>query len=419
MSLENEIDTLAEMQKKGGKKVVNMPIPFELNSNDNPKANSLRNVGLILERDPVLKNIFAFNDFTHEIGVVKDVPELNIKKGQMIDDYDPAILRYIEDHYHLLFNRNLFQMAVTNDARQRTYNPVTDYFDFCYTEWDGKKRVADFLPRFLGVEKSEITTLITKLFFVGAVTKAYEPETKFDFVLDLVGGQGAGKTTFLIKMAKDWYTDQFADFKDKDGYSIMLRSLIANDDEMTATNNSSFESLKKFVSAQELEFRPPYGRKSIRYPKNFVLARTTNEMTYLKDRTGERRFLPVKVDGSHQEETPFYDLTDKIIDEMWGEFVSYYQHDFSFGLTKKQEKMLTKHREDFMYVDEVEEGIDEFLQETSETFLSSNQIGKYLGEDNLVKNRRLSKKIKYVMDNKDDWEYVKNPKRGYKALNRH
>jgi len=44
---------------------------------------------------------------------------------------------------------------------------------------------------------------------------------------------------------------------------------------------------------------------------------------------------------------------------------------------------------------------------------------KNLGEDNLVKNRRLSKKIKYVMDNKDDWEYVKNPKRGYKALNRH
>lgn len=415
MSLEESMNILSEMQKKDKpKKIVNMPIPFELNAKDAIKTNSLKNIGLILERDPMLKNVFAFNDFTHEIGVVKDIPDLNIKKGQMLDDYDPAILRYVEDKYGVFFNRNLLQMAVTNDARKREYNPVTDYFDFVYMNWDGKKRVADFLPTFLGAEKSDITTLITKLFFTGAVSKAYEPDTKFDFVLDLVGGQGAGKTTFLIKMAKDWYTDQFSDFKDKDSYSVMLRNLIVNDDEMTATNNSSFESLKKFVSAQELEFRPPYGKKSIRYDKNFVLARTTNEMTYLKDRTGERRFLPIKVDSSKQLMSPFTDLTDEVIDQMWGEFTSYYQHSFSFGLTKEQENLLTEHREDFMYIDEVETKIDECLNDWPDDFISSSQVAKYLGEENLVKNRRLAKKIKYVMDNKAGWTYVNHPKRGYK-----
>ena len=395
-------------------KVVQMPLDFELNDKDNIKTNSLKNIGLILEHDKVLRNIFAFNDFTHEIGVVKDVPDLRIDKGQMIDDYDPSILRYIEDNYHLLFNRNLFQMAVVNDARKRRYNPVVDYFDLVYTQWDGKYRVDDFLPTFLGVEKSNITTLITKIFFVGAVAKAYEPETKFDFVLDLVGGQGAGKTTFLRKMAREWYTDQFTDFKDKDNFGVMLRSLIANDDEMTATNNSSFESLKKFVSAQELEFRPPYGKTSIRYPKNFVLARTTNEMTYLKDRTGERRFLPVKVDGTRQKKTPFDDLTDEVINQMWGEFVSYYQHGFDFGLSRKQEQELATYREDFMYVDEVESQIEYFLEKYPDDFVSSNQVAKFLGEANLVKNRRLAKKIKYVLDNKAGWSYVNYPKRGYR-----
>lgn len=395
-------------------KVVQMPLDFELNDKDNIKTNSLKNIGLILEHDKVLRNIFAFNDFTHEIGVVKDVPELRIDKGQMLDDYDPSILRYIEDNYHLLFNRNLFQMAVVNDARKRRYNPVVDYFDFVYTQWDGKHRVDDFLPTFLGVEKSDITTLITKIFFVGAVAKAYEPEIKFDFVLDLVGGQGAGKTTFLRKMAREWYTDQFTDFKDKDNFGVMLRSLIANDDEMTATNNSSFESLKKFVSAQELEFRPPYGKTSIRYPKNFVLARTTNEMTYLKDRTGERRFLPVKVNSKLQKKTPFDDLTDEVINQMWGEFVSYYQHGFDFGLSRKQEQILAKYRENFMYVDEVETQIEYFLEKYPDDFVSSNQIAKFLGEASLVKNRKLAKKIKYVMDNKAGWSYVNHPKRGYR-----
>jgi len=395
-------------------KVVQMPLDFELNDKDNIKTNSLKNIGLILEHDKVLRNIFAFNDFTHEIGVVKDVPDLRIDKGQMLDDYDPSILRYIEDNYHLLFNRNLFQMAVINDARKRRYNPVVDYFDFVYTQWDGKYRVADFLPTFLGVEKSGMTTLITKIFFVGAVAKAYEPEVKFDFVLDLVGGQGAGKTTFLRKMAREWYTDQFTDFKDKDNFGVMLRSLIANDDEMTATNNSSFESLKKFVSAPELEFRPPYGKTSIRYPKNFVLARTTNEMTYLKDRTGERRFLPVEVSLENQKKTPFDDLTDEVINQMWGEFVSYYQHGFDFGLSRAREQILSEYRENFMYVDEVETQIEHFIKRYPDDFVSSNQIAKFLGEPNLVKNRKLAKKIKYVMDNKTGWKYVNHPKRGYR-----
>jgi predicted P-loop ATPase len=413
------MDKLSKMQRES--KVVSMPINFALNAKGDIKTNSIRNIGLILEHDKVLRAIVALNDFTHEIGVVKDVKELHMDKGQMLSDYDPAILRYIEDNYDLFFNRNLLEMAITNDARKRKYNPAVDYFDFVYTEWDGKERVADLLPDFLGVEKSDITTLITKIFFTGAVSKAYEPETKFDFVLDLVGGQGAGKTTFLRKMAREWYTDQFTDFKDKDNFSVMLRSLIANDDEMTATNNSSFESLKKFVSAQELEFRPPYGHESIRYDKNFVLARTTNEMTYLKDKTGERRFLPVKVDARRQKKTPFDDLDDDLINQLWGEFTSYYQHGFTFGLTKNQDRLLSKHREQFMYIDEVEAQIEDFLQSYPDDFVSSKQIGKYMGEDNLVKNRRLSKKIKYVMDNKPHWEpKVKKingkAKRGYKRL---
>ena len=54
-------------------KVVQMPLDFELNDKDNIKTNSLKNIGLILEHDKVLRNIFAFNDFTHEIGVVKEI----------------------------------------------------------------------------------------------------------------------------------------------------------------------------------------------------------------------------------------------------------------------------------------------------------------------------------------------------------
>lgn len=370
------------------------------------KENVLNNVTLIFNNDPLFKGKFQFNEFTLDNEITDKIIIAGgaIKAGIIEDVAEDFIVEYIQRRYKFTVRPELVYRAFSMVCRLNPYNPVTDYFDDAEQEWDKKTRVDTFLPEFLGAPKNQVTILITKLFLTGTVAKAYNPESKFDFVLDLVGDQGTGKTTLLKKLGDKWYVDSIENFKDKDEYSKMLRALIVNDDEMKATNVSSFQSLKKFVTLTELEFRKPYERHSVRYQKHFTLARTTNEIDYLKDKTGSRRFLPIRVSKANQSKNPVSDLTDDLIKQIWGEMVHYYKKDDVPYPNEEEQKLLADVREQFEYVDEVENQINIFLDKRIEEWVASSDIAEEgLSVDNLATNRSLAQKIKYIMDNKSDW----------------
>lgn len=405
-------DKVVQFDKKNAEKLSKLTSKeennwgFKTNKYGQLKNNSLVNIEIILERDPILKDTFRFNEFTTEIDVVKPNSELMFKTGQLVDAYVDQIASYIENNsdYGVLFDNKKIRSAITVVAMRHHYNPIIDYFDDAYRAWDHKQRLNHIMGDYLGVEETTVTQLITKLFFVGAVAKAHNPKTKFDFVLDLVGGQGAGKTTFLQKIAPlGYYTDQFSTFDNKDDYAVMRRALIINDDEMTATNNASFEILKKFITLQEFEYRKPYGHQAERFDKNFVMARTTNELYYLKDKTGERRFLPLHVSKTRQKHHPVTDLTDKYVKQCWGEAMQLYKDSFSFALTSEQEKKLDEHRQSFMYTDELEDKIDEALnnQFKDKDFITNEALSLAVvpGID-LVKNRKIGNQISNIMVNR-------------------
>lgn len=386
-----------------------MALPFSRNKEGNIKANSLMNIELILDNDPELKGMFKFNEFTAEIEVVKDSTILHIAKGQLLDRYVDEIASYIEravDYDHILFNNDRIRSAISVIASKHAFNPVKEYFDTSEKAWDGDDRLHNVFSDYLGVEKTPATDLIADIWFRGAVAKAYNPLVKFDFVLDLVGGQGAGKTTFLRKIAPlGYYTDQFLSFTDKDDFAVMRRSLIVNDDELTATSNSSFEELKKFVTLQMFEYRKPYGHTAERFPKNFVMARTTNELYYLKDKTGERRFLPVHASKAAQKFHPVTDLTAEYVQQLWGQAVSDYRKNQSFYLLEEAEEILSKQRENFMYTDEVEDQIEMLLESTFEDrhFIAASEIALQMGVSDLTTNRKLANQIANIMVNRFGW----------------
>lgn len=182
---------------------------------------------------------------------------------------------------------------------------------------------------YLGAEDNKITVKMTRIFFEGLVMKVKNPYIKFDRVLDLVGGQGVGKTWIMYKLAGfgQFYTDSISSFSDKDSLLEMTKNLIINDDEMTITNKTSFEELKSFISKTSISVRKAYARSSRDYPKGFVLVRSTNNHEYLRDKTGNRRFMTMVVD-SKKRTKDVSDMTKEDVQQILGEAMH------EFGKTK-------------------------------------------------------------------------------------
>ncbi|QEA50861.1 virulence-associated E family protein [Leuconostoc lactis] len=378
---------------------------FVKNKNGTIKENVIGNITLIFNHDKLFAGKFRYNEFTGDNEITENmiISAGKIKAGIIEDVAEYFIIEYIQRVYGFTVRPELIYQAFVTVSRLNPYNPVVDYFNEAEKAWDGEKRIDTFLSDFLGAPKNDVTALVTRLFLTGTVSKAYNPLGKFDFVLDLVGDQGTGKTTLLKKLGGDWYVDTVENFKDKDEYSKMLRALIVNDDEMKATNVSSFQSLKRFVTLTELEFRKPYERHPVRYQKHFTLARTTNEIDYLKDKTGSRRFLPIRVSKENQTKHPVKDLSNDIVKQIWGEAVHYYKQNGVPYPNEEQLKLLEKAREHFEYVDEVENQINVFLDNRIENWVASSDIAFGLEVENLATNRSLAQKIKYIMDNKQGW----------------
>ena len=336
---------------------------------------TLKNVAIILQSDSNLKGILRYNKFSQKIDVIKDkeikvngLLPLTLEKGQIKDADEQAILTYLaSSSYQVQPTLVTLETAIGVTAHAFAYNPVIDYMNEAAEKWDEKPRLNGFLHKYLGADDSEVNKLSFKLWMLGAVAKAYDPYVKFDYVLDLVGGQGVGKTTLLKDLAKlddlDVYTDQFEGFSGRDDKSAFAGCLIANDDEMTASNNSSFEEVKKFITTQKFAYRPAYAHHVQKFHKAFVLARTSNEIQHLKDRSGDRRFLSIECNKDQQEKHPVVYLKSKEIKQLWGEVVNLYnqykkQGKNPFDLSKEEQEILSQVREKFRHTTEVEDALN-------------------------------------------------------------
>lgn len=212
--------------------------------------------------------------------------------------------------------QQLLRDTVLYEARQNRYHPVLEYLDSL--TWDQVARVDTWLSVYLGVEDTPYTRAVGRLLLVAAVRRVRVPGCKFDFMIVFEGSQGTGKSTVLVIMSVnlDWFTDHVPL---DEGQPRLVESLqgtwIAEASELAGLRHADVSKLKTFLSARVDKVRPAYGHKVKYFARQCIVVGTTNDNSYLRDATGNRRYLPVKTG------TIDLDGLRLVRDQLWAEAV--------------------------------------------------------------------------------------------------
>jgi len=360
---------------------------------DGKLIHSIMNLVLCFEIDENLQELFHYNEFSASFEYARDFqwPERTktIPKGKRIEDEDIVFLRYYLAHNkQFQMGKDDIRDALIERADRKSYHPVKEYLN--KLEWDGVKRLDEWLIKGCGVEDNIYVRDVSRKWITAAVSRIYSPGIKFDHVLVLEGKENIGKSSALRVLGNPWFTDSVSLIqKEADIVAKMIGNWFIELAEMQGLRKQESEFIKGFISCQVDEQRLSYRRDPKKYPRQSVFAGTSNNMAYLLDADGNRRFWPVlctKIDITWLRENRnqlfaeakhIYDSHIWSSEEPWGEKL--FLEGESLEMSRKQQKMR-------LSTDEVlEESIERYLVGKETTTMSDiiiNCIGHKLTDSN-------------------------------------
>ena len=307
---------------------------------------TIDNVLIILDNDPLLKGRFALNKFAGMGEVLKKLPWSDSDKRRLWDDTDSnGLYWYMEKAYNITARKTI-DAALDIHASIHAFNEVQEFLDGLH--WDGKPRLDTLFIDFLGAIDDEVgyCRAVCRKSFTGAVARAMEPGCKYDTMVILCGPQGIGKSTLLAKMSRGWFNDSIRSFEGKEAAELLPGVWLVEVAELDAFRNSDVSRIKQFVSLCSDRYRAAYGRHMKNQPRSCVFFGTCNQMDFLRDTTGNRRFWPVDVGKSKTHPLNVWEeLDENYIAQVWAEAKVRWQMGEQLYLTGALEEAAIEHQE--------------------------------------------------------------------------
>ncbi len=181
-------------------------------------------------------------------------------------------------------------------ARSNSYNPIREYL----LEVENDAGIAT-----VDIDKISTNYLKTdNLLFdqmmadclIGAVQRAFEHGCQMDYLTCLKGKQGIKKSTFWRTLGGEYFSDTMQ--KDlKDLRLCMNTCWVYEWAELESWTTSRQQvTLKGLITQRVDDFRPPYYSSMGRFPRKSILVGSVNEDSFLRDKTGHRRYWIIEVD---------------------------------------------------------------------------------------------------------------------------
>ena len=321
---------------------------------------TINNVMLILDNDPMLKGRFALNEFAGRGEVLSALPWNGKDKRRLWNDTDNnGLYWYMEKVYNISKRANI-DAALDLHAATHSFNEVQNYLGGL--SWDGKPRLDSLFIDYLGAEDNEYNRAVCRKAFTAAVARAMQPGVKYDNMLIRCGPQGIGKSTILAKMSLGWFNDSIRSFEGKEASELLQGVWLVEVAELDAFRKTDVSRIKQFLSLTADRYRAAYGRHVKELPRCCVFFGTSNQMDFLQDTTGNRRFWPVDVGIRSPELSAFKDMDGPIIDQIWAEAKAHWLMGEPLFLSGRLEQIARQRQEDHRDASAQEGAIQDFVQ---------------------------------------------------------
>lgn len=403
---------------------------------------SASNISLILKHDPDLKGAFKDNLFDSKKYVFKDLPWRKIKNPEPLKNVDLAGVRnYIEQAYGISAVSKI-EDALNLELDRNRFHPVRDYLNGL--EWDGEKRIETLLQDYFGAKDSVYTREALVKMLAAAVARIFRSGVKFDLMLVLVGdqnnlNQGSGKSTFISILGKQWFSDSFHTFTGNKAFEQLQGAWLIEMAELSGLRQHEVEVVKHFISKKEDVFRPAYGRMPETFPRQCIFFGTTNKSDFLKDPTGNRRFMPIAVNEEAIKVSVFSGELQKNLDQIWAEAVHLFKSGEKLYLSEEAEQIArieqTKHSQTDERTGLIQEYLNTFLPDkwvkmdlfdrreflTDPLQLDGDQIREYVciaeiwcecfGREKKDMDKYKTRELNDLMKTLKGWEFANSTKR--------
>ncbi|WP_410769601.1 VapE domain-containing protein [Fontibacillus sp. BL9] len=260
---------------------------------------------------------------------------------------------------HGISSAKTIQNAFTEVVHRNTFHPIKAYVESAV--WDGVPRAEQLFVEYLGAADTHYTHQVTRKMLLAAVARLYRPGCKFDYMLVLIGPQGAGKSSLLAKLGKEWFSDSLRTFENKEAGEHLQSGWIFEIGELSAMKKTEVEEVKAFLSKTEDRYRVAYDRQVSEFPRKCVFFGTTNTRDFLRDATGNRRFWPIEVFPDRAKKSHWEDLTDYEVSQIWAEVLSWFKAGETLELDREAREEAERQQAAHMESDPREGIIQEWL----------------------------------------------------------